>query len=391
MRAAGLIEGARETVSMVVIVALRNLVHDKTRLAATMVGIVFSVVLVGVQLGLYLGASRMITGPIDHAQADLWVMPRHTESVEDGLPLLGQDDRSRTLGVTGVASAAPLLSGFADWQRPDGAMTHVVLLGADPEDGALMPWNLVDGEWGVNVLPRSVVVDRSYLDDLGVRHIGDKAVIEGTSARVVALTDGIRSFSQAPLVFTSLAQARVYAEVPGDRISFLMVRVKPGADVASVRRSLHSIKNDIDVLTPDEFRERSLDRWLMQTGAGFALIGGAFLGALVGAVIVAQTLYSSTNEYLKEFAMLRAIGSSASYIYKVILAQAAATATAGYVIGLGGTLAVVAASRRSPLPLVMTPALAGVLLMLTLVIALIAAIAAIYRVTRIDPAVVFAR
>ena len=377
--------------SMVLIVALRNLVHDRTRLAATLVGIVFSVVLVGVLLGLYIGASRMITGAIDHAKADLWVMPVHTESLEDGLPLLGHDDRSRALGLPGVAAAQPLLVHFADWQRPDGAQAHVIVIGSDPDEDALRPWNVVEGRWDGHVLARSVVVDKTYLDDLGVQGIGDKAVIEGLSARIVALTDGIRSFSQSPLVFTTLTQARSYVQAAGDSTTYLLIRLKPGADAAQTSSALVKALDNVEVLTPDQFRDRSLDRWLMQTGAGVALIGGAFLGALVGAVIVAQTLYSSTNEYLAEFAMLRAIGSSASYIYKVILAQAAATAIVGYAIGLVVTMGIVTLSQSSPLPLLMTPGVAGLLLGLTLVISGIAAVAAIYRVTRIDPAVVFAR
>lgn len=377
--------------SMVATVALRNLVHDKTRLAATLVGIVFSVVLVGIQLGLYIGASRMITGPIDHAEADLWVMPVHTESLEDGLPLLRQDDRSRALAVPGVASAAPLMVHFADWQRPDGAITHVVVIGSGPDNEALRPWNVTAGRWDANAPARSVVVDRTYLGDLGIEGLGDAVAIEGASARVVALSDGIRSFSQSPLVFTTLNQARAFVQAGPDSLTYLLVRTQPGVDRAAVRDGLTRTLSNVEVLTPDEFSSRSLDRWLMQTGAGVALIGGAILGALVGAVIVAQTLYANTNEYLKEFAMLRAIGSSSSYIFKVIIAQAVVTAITGFVIGLSGTLVMVALSRNSPMPLVVTPHLAGALLGLTIIIAGVAAIAAIYRVTRIDPATVFAR
>ena len=51
----------------------------------------------------------------------------------------------------------------------------------------------------------------------------------------------------------------------------------------------------IEVLTPNEFRTRSRDFWLFGTGADAALFAGALLGAIVGTVIVAQTLYSSTR------------------------------------------------------------------------------------------------
>ena len=58
---------------MILTLAFRNLFHDRIRLAVTLVGILFSIVLVAVQLGLYLGASNMITANIDHAKADLWI------------------------------------------------------------------------------------------------------------------------------------------------------------------------------------------------------------------------------------------------------------------------------------------------------------------------------
>ena len=62
--------------------ASRNLFHDRIRLVATLVGIVFSVVLFTVQLGLFLGFERMITTMIDHASADLWIAPADTKGFE---------------------------------------------------------------------------------------------------------------------------------------------------------------------------------------------------------------------------------------------------------------------------------------------------------------------
>jgi hypothetical protein len=89
-----------------------------------------------------------------------------------------------------------------------------------------------------------------------------------------------------------------------------------------VRDALRAKLPDSEVLTKAEFRTRSLNHWLFATGAGVALIGGAVLGLVVGTVIVAQTLYSSTKDHLNEFATLRALGSSSGYIHRVILAQA---------------------------------------------------------------------
>jgi putative ABC transport system permease protein len=106
-------------------------------------------------------------------------------------------------------------------------------------------------------------------------------------------------------------------------------------------------------------------------------------------VIVAQTLYSSTKDHLAEFATMRALGSSSGYIHKVILAQAGLSALLGYALGMSIALTIVLLSEHTALPIVMSPALAVLLLALTFAMCAISAMAAIGKVMRIDPAMVF--
>ena len=53
--------------------AFRNLLHDRVRFLVTLVGIVFSVVLSAVKVGLFLGFTRATVGAIDRSNADLWM------------------------------------------------------------------------------------------------------------------------------------------------------------------------------------------------------------------------------------------------------------------------------------------------------------------------------
>ena len=119
--------------------AFRNLFHDRLRFIATVIGIVFSIVLVTVQMGLYLGFGRTVTTMIDHASADLWIMPRGTKCFEDP-SLLDVRKRYRALSINGVAEVIPVVIGFADWRMPSGATTPVFIIGSDLRSGGLQPW-----------------------------------------------------------------------------------------------------------------------------------------------------------------------------------------------------------------------------------------------------------
>jgi putative ABC transport system permease protein len=375
---------------LVFTLAFRNLFHDRLRFIATVIGIVFSIVLVTIQMGLYLGFGRMVTTMIDHASADLWVMPRGTKCFEDP-SLLNTRERYRALAINGVTEAIPVVIGFADWRMPGGAMTPVFVIGSDLRLGGLQPWDLVEGRIEALSSPKAIAVDRSYFDRLGISGIGATAEIRQQPVRVAAVTDGIRSFTTTPFVFMDVDRARAHTGVPAGKATYLIIRLSPDANIDHVRRQLVSSNADIEVLTPAEFRERSRTFWLFGTGAGAALFAGALLGVIVGTVVVAQTLYASTKEHLNEFATLRAMGSSRRYVYNVIVWQALLSAVIGFSIAALVSDVVVRLTAATALPIVITPGLIGGLFLLTIVMCIGSSIAAIVQVTRIDPAMVFTR
>lgn len=376
--------------SLVFTLASRNLFHDRLRFVATVIGIVFSIVLVTVQMGLFLGFGHMVTTVIDNAHADLWIMPRGTKCFEDP-SLLDARKQTRARETAGVADAVPLVIGFSDWRLPSGSLTPVFVVGTDLKAKALLPWNVVDGKVEALSGNDAVAVDRSYFERLGVSKLGDTAELRNQNVKVVAITDGIRSFTTTPYVFLNIDRARGYTGTASDEASYLLVRLQPKADVEQVRRNLLANISDVEVLTPAEFGDRSRSFWLFSTGAGAALFAGALLGVIVGTVIVAQTLYSSTKDHLHEFATLRAIGSSRRYIYRVIIWQAMLNAVIGFALAMLISYVVVKATAATALPILITPGLIVALFSLTLVMCVGSAIAAIVKVTRIDPAMVFTR
>jgi putative ABC transport system permease protein len=368
--------------------ASRNLFQDRLRFIATIVGIVFSIVLVTIQLGLFLSFERMVSTMIDHAPADLWVVPLGTKCFEDP-SLLDERDRTRALQIKGVKEAVPVLIGFTEWSVPSGGTTPVFIVGSTEGDAGLQPWNVVEGNAKALANPQAVAIDRTYFTRLGVDGIGDSVEIRDQKAQVVAITDGIRSFTTTPYVFTALGQAQSYIGTPPNRVSYLLIHLAPGAALGEVRRQLRATLAKVEVLTPDEFRSRSRNFWLFGTGAGAALFAGALLGAIVGTVIVAQTLYSSTKDHLNEFATLRAIGSSSLYIHRVIICQALLSAVIGFALAACIGLVIVLATAGTALPILMPPKLMLGLFILTVLMCVASALSAVVQVMRIEPARVF--
>ena len=115
----------------------------------------------------------------------------------------------------------------------------------------------------------------------------------------------------------------------------------------------------------------------------------AVLGLVVGFVVVAQTIYATTVDHLKEFGTLKAMGAPNSYVYKVIITQAAISAVMGYVLGMIVSAFVVRASQSGGAAILLPWPMAVGMFFLTLVMRVSAALVSINKVTRLDPAMVF--
>ena len=380
----------KRRVPMVVKLAYRNLFHDRLSFFVTIVGIVFSVVLVAIQTGIYLGSEKKIAAIIDQAPADLWVVPLGTKSFDDPSVLSGRE-RHMILSTPGVARAEDIVVSFGRWRKPEGGTTTVIIVGTGADSDYILPWNIVEGSREALEAPNTVGIDQSYFPDLGITKLGDRAEINGVNVEIATLTKRVRSFTTLPYVFTSIEEARRLTGAGQDQATYERVQLTDGASLETVRAEITARLPDTEVITQDEFRKRSQAYWLFQTGAGAALIAGAVLGLIVGVVIVAQTLYASTKDHINEFATLRALGAGAGYIVKVILMQAVLSGLIGYLLGITLALGVIHAAQDTKLNVVMTPELALTLFAVTIGMCIFAALSAIIKVVRIDPAVVFSR
>jgi putative ABC transport system permease protein len=368
--------------------AQRNLFHDKVRLTVTLTGIVFSVVLIVVQLGLFFGFTTATSNLIDHSGADLWITSKNVPYVEQGVAF-SERKLNQVRAVPGVADAQKIIAHWTQWKRHDGGEDSVQIVGINVDDNLERPWNLVQGRIEDLKSPDAIILDELYKQKLGVTRVGEVFEIGGHRARVVGFTRGIRSFTTSPYVFTTFKNAQNYTGMREDQTLFILVKVVPGASLEQVRRGLLDHIKDVEVFTTGEFSHMTTFYWMFTTGAGVAVLIAAVLGLVVGFVVVAQTIYATTMDHIREYGTLKAMGAPNSYVYKVIMKQAAISAVIGYALGMIVSAFVVHASQAGGAAILMPPSMAVGMFFVTLLMCAGAALVSINKVTRIDPAMVF--
>ncbi|MBI1747866.1 MAG: ABC transporter permease [Acidobacteria bacterium] len=369
--------------------AWRNLFHDKVRFAVTLTGVVFAIVLIVVQLGLFIGFTTTTSNVIDHSNADLWVVSKGVQYFDAGVPV-SERKLYQVMSTPGIIKAEKYIVRFSRWKRPDGAEENVIVIGFNPDTSMGGPWNLTVGHVKDLKAADTVFIDEFYREKLGVTHLGQVVEINGYRARIVGYTRGIRSFTTSPFIFTSFKNALNYGRlINEDQTIYIMAKAAAGADLAKLKRQLSARVTNVDIFTTAEFSRSTQFYWMLTTGAGIAVLIAALMGLIVGVVVVAQTIYATTMDHLREFGTLKAMGAPNGYIYRVIIKQAIMSAIIGYAVGMAISAVVIRISQKGGAAIRMPWPMAVAMFGLTLAMCIGASIVSIKKVTTIDPAMVF--
>lgn len=372
------------------LLARRNLFHDRIRFAVTLTGIVFALVLIIIQFGLFLGFTTTTSNNIDHSNADLWVV-FHGVGYFDTSRMFSERKYYEVLATPGVQQAEKYIQNFANWKKPDGGMENIQVIGFHPGSGLGEPWNVVQGDPMDVKQEDGVIVDELYKEKLGVAKIGDRVEIGDHRARVVGFTRGIRSFTTSPFVYTSFKNSLDYTrpEAKEDQVAYILVKAVPGVSAAELKKNLKARLSDVDIYTRDEFSRRTRFYWMFTTGAGLAVLTAALMGLVVGIAVVAQTIYAATMDHIREYGTLKAMGATNGYLYRVLIEQAVWSAVLGYALAMIVAHFVVQASEKGGAVILMPVSMSVGMLFLAVGMCVAAAMVSINKVTRIDPAMVF--
>lgn len=368
--------------------ARKNLLHDRLRFVITVAGVAFAVTLVLVQVGLFLGLLGKATVTIENSSADIWVTSRETPNV-DFAHSFPETTVLRVRGVAGVERADNAIVQFMNIMLPSGAEEGCLVYGLEDFSAWNLPWDVESGDPTELRRGDYILMDRSAERRFGPFQVGEYREILGHRFKIIGATRQAASFTTAPVVFMDFRRAQGLQQTVHNKTSYILVKVAPGHDKAQVAARIRAVTPYNDVYTREEWAARSRNYWIVSTGLGMNMGITVFLGILVGIVVVAQTLYTSAVEHVKEFGTVKAIGGSNWDIYKILGEQALIAAVVGYAIGAAMSFGMRPLLAQLHLNVLVSPQFAATVFAGTVLMCLGAAMLSFKRVAGIDPALVF--
>jgi putative ABC transport system permease protein len=369
--------------------ALKMLLDDKTRFLVTVLGVAFAVALVLIQVGMFFGLLENASVTIEKLDADLWVMARNTPNVDFANPF-PETYIQRVRSIPGVARADNLIVWYAVVALPSGAKESVIYYGLEDFGRWGFPWNVSEGSTANLRRGRFVMLDESAERRFGPFAVGDFREFQGRRLKIIGRTCDARSFTTNPMAFLDYQLAQTLSpEELGGRTTFIIVKLEPGTDAKAVAEEIHRRLPYNDVHTAAEWASISRRYWVESTGLGLTIFVTVFLGALVGVVIVAQTLYASTTEHLAEFGTIKALGGRNADVYGLIAEQAMFASALGFGVGLALTHGLEPLLSKLDMKMIVTPGLGILVFLGTQALCLGASVLSFRKVAALDPAMVF--
>lgn len=285
---------------------------------------------------------RSLEAGMDRLGADVMVVPEGQQESSEAALITGEpssfymdqsvaDQVSRTAGVE-KASPQLFIESLVSSQCCTG---HVQLIGYDPAtDFVVKPWL----EQNLN---RSLEDDEVVIGSLILANKGEQVHFYGHSFNVAGVLEatgmGVDEsvFMRMQEAYEMAAESSDVAESPLDvqpgQISSVVVKVSPETTIDQVAQRIKSDVPDVTVITAPELSRSVSDRLY-----GF-LRGFFVLDAIVwvmSLLTIAAIFSMIVNERQREIGLIRAMGGSRNYVFRLVLTEAVLLSFIGGLMGV---------------------------------------------------------
>lgn len=343
------------------LVGVRDLQYRRRRflIAVVATSVVFSmtVLISGMSNGLDAEVDRIVGS----FHADSWVVASGASGPFTATKFISGDDVQRVRAAPGVRAAAPMLVARATIGRD--SLKDVNLIGYEP--GAVGAPEITDGHTARRA-GEMVIDDRLSAD------IGDRIRLSGRPERVVGTAGDLRYNFGVNTVFIPLAAAQDLAFSSQPLASAIVVRGRPPAALPGLR-VLTNAQVAQDLRRPAKSGKSAID--IMNLLLWFVAAG-----------IIASIVYLTALERTRDFAVLKATGSSNATLFGALLLQSVVLSAAAAVVAVGLALLL---APLFPFRMAIDASTYLLLAVIAVVVGTLASLAGLRRAVAVDPALAF--
>lgn len=367
--------------------ARKSLVRELHRYIPAILAICFAGVLLFVQAALVLGIFGSAAVYVTSSSANLWIGYPGTQSVNLGRGI-NNDIEMLLLMNKNISAVEPLIWVDSDWRSSNtrGGVS-VFTIGINPHNNGIIFDKVLPAHLRPLLMePGAVIIDRADLDQLGVRS-GDFAWIDGKHVHVVATANNLRALGGVN-VLCSLETARTLASSRDiGKVTYWVAKLKNVSAASATINELigKSSFGNFEVWTDNQFALRSQFYWMLDTGAGVAVLFMAAIVMLVGIVVASQALMSVVISAAREYATLNALGVGMAALRRVILEQSAWIGSIGLILSAAVSAVLLTFAKSRDVPVDVTPIMTLVWAAVVLGIALLSGLIAMRGLLRADP------
>jgi putative ABC transport system permease protein len=374
-------------------IALKMLFGERAKYAMLVSGICFATILMTQGLALFFGILGFSYATATNIRAPIWVVDPLVQQVGDNQPLR-DTDVNRVRSVEGVAWAAPLYVGNVQAKLLGGGATQpVTLVGLDADTLAGAPTKMIEGSVLDLRQAQSVVVAEQFVQMMQRMRgeelkVGDVFEMNDRRATIVGIAKTTQGQGGASYVFTTWDRAKEYAPSQRKMLTHVLAAPAPGWPVPEV---IAAIKDGtgLKAVTESEFKRMSALWMLMNSPIPYVVGLIVGIGFIIGLGVSGQTFYTFVLENTRHLGALKAMGAGNLKLAGMILTQASLVGFVGFGLGVGVMSGFFSILPEGRAPLMLLWQIPVIVFFAITFICMVAALLSLWRVARIEPAIVF--
>lgn len=375
-----------------------QLTREKIRLLVALAGIAFACILMFMQLGFQDSLLESAIRFHVALKGEIFLVSPQSNALI-AMNTFSQRRLYQALGFEEVRAISPVYVGFALWKNPETRRTRsIFVVGVDPSADLLDLPELTPDKLEEIKKADVVLFDRRSRSEFGPIpewfESGREVVTEVGNRRVQVggLFEMGATFGADGTILTGdLNFLRIFPQRGRGLVDIGVVQLQPGVDPDPLVRQMRALlPEDVRVLSRAEFIDMEQTYWEEGTAIGFIFGLGVGMGFIVGIVIVYQILYTDVSDHLAEYATLKAMGYTDTYLLGVVFQEALLLAGLGYIPAFAlSVLLYDLTANATLLPIAMTFNRAVLVLGLAVSMCFISGAIAVRRLRAADPADIF--